>query len=450
MSYLNADIVRNAEAKAQQSSDADRLRRLKAMKAGIWLYFGLLVFEGGLRKWLLPGFSTPLLIIRDPVAFWLLAMAWKYRVVRGNFYLYSIILVGILGTFTALFWGHENIVVAFFGARVFLLHLPLIFVIGRVFDQSDVEKLGRIIIWISIPMTVLVVMQFYSPQSAFVNRGVGGDIEGAGFGGALGYFRPPGTFSFTNGNTLFYSLMASFLFYFWLVPASISRVILYIASGALMAAIPISISRALFFQVIVSSIFFSIAAFMNPKIRSRMLPAIISLFIGVLVLGKTSFYGKAIEVFSARYEDANAVEGGLTGVIGERFIGKLLSAVTDAFQIPLSGFGLGISSNVGLMLLPDKQSAGVSDFEWERLITELGPLLGLAVVFLRIGLTTKIATTSFSYLKQRKVLPWMLLSFGSLTVLQAQWAQPTSLGFCTLIGGLMVASFRDLEKAHYN
>ncbi len=35
------------------------------LKKGIWLYFFLLLFEGALRKWVLPSLSAPLLIVRD-------------------------------------------------------------------------------------------------------------------------------------------------------------------------------------------------------------------------------------------------------------------------------------------------------------------------------------------------------------------------------------------------
>ena len=187
-----------------------------------------------MRKWLLPGFATPLLIVRDPVALLLILLSLKENLLRSNMYLSGTILLGIVSFFTAIFFGHGNLFVALFGARIFLLHFPVIFIIGRIFNKNDVIKVGKVILWLSIPMTVLIILQFYSPQSAWVNRGVGGDLNGAGFnGGALGYFRPPGTFSFTNGNTLFYSLVACFVFYFWINPKSVNRVLLITASISL-------------------------------------------------------------------------------------------------------------------------------------------------------------------------------------------------------------------------
>ena len=140
------------------------------IKKGIWLYLLLLIFEGALRKWFLPGLATPLLIIRDPVALWVLGMASKRGMLNLNSYILWMGGIAIAGTFTAIFLGHGNLLVALFGARILLLHFPLIFVIGKVFTYEDVIKMGKSIVLISIPMAVLVAMQFYSPQSAWVNR----------------------------------------------------------------------------------------------------------------------------------------------------------------------------------------------------------------------------------------------------------------------------------------
>ena len=54
---------------------------------------------------------------------------------------------------------------------------------------------------------------FLVPQSAWVNRGVGGDTSGARIQGAMDYFRPPGTFSFTTGVV---SFMAYWLLIFFI------------------------------------------------------------------------------------------------------------------------------------------------------------------------------------------------------------------------------------------
>lgn len=166
----------------------------RLLKQGIWMYFLLLIFEGALRKWLLPGLATPLLIIRDPIALWLLVKAWQRGLLPSEFNMTGMKLIGVLSIFTGFYLGHGNLFVALFGARIFLLHFPLIFVIGNIFTAKDVIKMGKVTLWVSIFMTILIAFQFNSPQSAWVNRGIGGDMKGAGFAGALGYFRPSGTF----------------------------------------------------------------------------------------------------------------------------------------------------------------------------------------------------------------------------------------------------------------
>ena len=57
-------------------SDPDREGGVKGVIRGlIWVYFFLLMFEGVLRKWVLPGMSDPLMLIRDPFLLAIYALA---------------------------------------------------------------------------------------------------------------------------------------------------------------------------------------------------------------------------------------------------------------------------------------------------------------------------------------------------------------------------------------
>jgi len=417
----------------------------KSLKQGIWLYFILLIFEGALRKWILPGLSNPLLIMRDPIALWLVVTTWRRGLLPQNFFLGGMVLIGVAGIYTAVLAGHGNLPVALFGARPLLIHFPLIFVIGRVFNRDDVLKLGRVLLWLVFPMAVLIAVQFYSPQSAFVNRGVGGDMAGAGFGGAMDYFRPPGTFSFTNGTTLFFQFSATFILFFLVNLNQVNRLVLISATMGLLIAIPLSISRGLLFQVVVSIVFLLFAMTRNPKFVFRIMGSVIGVIIVLAVLSQLSFFQTGTEVFMARFTDASEFEGGVKGTLGDRYLGWMVGALYNSLDAPLFGNGLGIATNVAVSLLSSSMHSkviGTPDEEWGRTIYELGPLLGLSLVLLRVGLDIKIGLACLRRLVSRDLLPWMLLSFGSLTLLQAQWAQPTSLGFCILITGLMIASLR--------
>lgn len=160
-------------------------KKYRAIRRGLFAYFLLLILEGALRKWFLPGLATPLLILRDPLALGLLLMAVRRGVFPAGSYVTSLLVLGTVSFVTAVLLGHGNLIVAAYGARTLLVHLPLMFLMGRVMDHRDVVRVGKWTLLISIPMALLIVLQFYSPQSAWVNRGVGGDEAGSGFSGAV-------------------------------------------------------------------------------------------------------------------------------------------------------------------------------------------------------------------------------------------------------------------------
>lgn len=418
----------------------------KILKRGVWIYFFLLIFEGALRKWVLPGLANPLLLIRDPLAIWLIFKAYQQGVWKPNVYVLIAWAVSILAFSLALVLGHGNLQVAIFGIRITLIQFPLIFVIGSVFNKNDVLFLGKIVLWLTIAMTLLVALQFFSPQSAFVNRGIGGDLEGSGFGGAAGFFRVPGTFSFTNGLAFFYGLAAAFIFYFWIVktPNKSFRILLILSTIALIAAIPLSVSRTVLFQILMTFIFMLIISGNNIKVLRKI--AIVILAIGVMfaIMKDISFFKTASGAFTERFTSANKAEGGMEGVVVDRFLGGMYGAITEE-SFPFWGMGLGMGTNVGAKILTGKRGDGVfliSEGEWGRVIGEMGVILGFTLISIRLSLIILFLKKSWKELHTGNTLPWMLSSFGILTILQGQWAQPTTLGFSVLIGGLIIASYQ--------
>ncbi len=114
--------------------------------------------------------------------------------------------------------------------------------------------------------------------------------------------------------------------------------------------------------------------------------------------------------------------------------------------LPFFGDGLGIGTNVGAMLYSGKQQFLGGEGEWGRIIVEIGAFFGLTVIFVRVSFVFQMAKNAYFKLAKGDLLPWLLLSFGFITVSQGLWAQPTSLGFSTVIGGLMLASLNDQKK----
>ncbi|MCY2687948.1 hypothetical protein [Salinimicrobium sp. TH3] len=435
--------VVDVDNEIQQDSAASVSEDLKILKMGVWAFFILLIIEGGLRKWVLPGLATPLLIVRDPLAIWMIYKAIQKGIWTPGAYVIIMWFVTILSLAVTFIFGHGNFLVAFYGFRITVLLFPVIFIIGAVFNKNDVIKMGKVMLWITIAMTILVAFQFYSPQSAWVNRGVGGDLSGSGFSGAAGFLRVPGTFSFTNGLSLFYGLAAAYIFYFWIAEGkkNVSKLLLAFASFSLLAAIPLSISRAVVFQIALSLVFMMGVTLRNPgKVKNIIGFASIGILL-FLLIGNFSFFETASKALTERFTTANTTEGGMVeGVFIDRFLGGMFSAISNE-SFAFWGGGLGMGTSVGAEVLAGGRGVYlIGEDEWARIMGEMGLIFGLIVIFVRVGLAMDLLKRAWDNLSYSNILPWMLISFGLMNILQGQWSQPTNLGFVVLVAGLIIAS----------
>ena len=420
-------------------------------KKAVWLYIILLIIEGALRKWFLPSLATPLLVIRDPIAIWLV-IVWLQRGWIDFSYVKAMMIVCTISFILTLLLGHHNLIVALFGWRIYFFHFPMIFIIGQVLTRDDLLKICRFFLYISIPMTVLIVIQFYSPPTAWVNIGVGGEGT-AGFGGVAHYMRPPGIFSFTAGYVAFQGIVGCILLYYLVANNRLKKKqripnwILYVTLICYLIAIPTSISRTNFFQTIVFLAFFLLAFVIRKDRRFKIVQTLIIGTIALTILLTTEWIGTNIEVFSMRFEGANQAEGGIDGVLLDRYLGGLLNAFTKT-TIPIFGYGMGLGTNVGAYLMGgDMYSFGFNgEIEWERIIGECGFILGVSIIVIRLLLSFALLKRAYLLLRRSDLLPWMLSAGMILTLPQGQWSTPTNLGFCILLSGLLLASIRTSTK----
>ncbi|NJC26653.1 hypothetical protein [Neolewinella antarctica] len=411
----------------------------------LYLYIALLIFEGALRKWFLPALSQPLSLVRDPIA---ILVIINYSIMGRNVlnaYTIPLLVASLFSVCASIAFGHGSVIVALFGLRTMALHFLLIFIIGAVFTRRDCERIGRYILISGIVGAVLVALQFYSPQSAWVNRGVGGDIGGAGFSGAMGYMRPSGYFSFSNGNTLYFGLVAAIVGYFWTARDRCPSWLLYAATAAVIMVLPLSISRSYVLRVGLTLACVLVASLRNGKALVSLLVPIFALPLVVAVLSQFEFMQTAIEVMSARFTTAAASEGELSDSIFDRVFGSIFSALTghDGEPTPFWGQGIGLGTNTAAFFLSGKRGFLVAEGEWGRTIGEMGFLLGAVILLVRLLLTAQMATMSVVALRRGNTFPLLLLSTSLILILLGGWAQPTSLGFGVVTSGLTIASMND-------
>ena len=155
----------------RDNGDASVERQTRLIRNLIWLYIVLWLIEGALRRWFLPGLASPLLLIRDPVVIAIYCIAVSSGLFPVNGFVIWGALLALLSFVNAMVMGHGNILVALYGVRCDFIHVPLIFVMGKVLREKDLIAMAKVAVWVAVPYTALLVAQFYQPQDAWVNRG---------------------------------------------------------------------------------------------------------------------------------------------------------------------------------------------------------------------------------------------------------------------------------------
>lgn len=419
----------------------------KSIKIAIWMYFLLWIFEGALRKWFLPSLATPLLVVRDPIAIYIILRSFYLNVKFMNPYVVLSSIFTLLSLAITLTFGHQNLFVGLYGARIMLIHFPLVFIIGQVFTRKDVLKMGRFLLAMNIVMTVIVYFQFISPQTAFINVGIGGEGS-AGFSGAMGYSRPSGTFSFISGLASFYTAVSVFVFYFWLSKDFCSKILLYASTITLVIALPLTISRGAVVAVLIVGLFAVIASMTSIKMVIKLIISGVVFYLVIIALQEFSTAFKlSTKVFMDRVESANnsTSGGGLKDSIFLRMLNDFIGPIVDLFSQPLFAGNLGMGTNAGAQMLKGKVSFLIAETEFGRLGGEQGIIFGGGLIVLRMFLTIDIAIKSIKLPQEEKLLPFIICGAAGVTMIQGQWAQPSILGYATIMAGLVMASLKKTD-----
>ncbi|OKH22663.1 hypothetical protein [Chroogloeocystis siderophila] len=415
---------------------------IKYIKYFIWLYLVLLIFEGALRKWIAPQLSAPLLVIRDPLIIGIFLLAYKNNLFPKDIFTRSIILLGFVSFLGGLFTvitADSSLTVTLFGLRTNFLHLPLIFLIPKVFNIEDVKKIGWWLLVLAIPMTILMVIQFNSPSDAFINTVAGG--EGKQIDSAMGKIRPPGTFSFITGAVQYFALVTSFVLYgliqsktypTWLLTATgLSLVVAVVSSGSRSAIASIA--------TVIISLFVAMLSRPQLAIKSyRLLVVIIIVSVGLRFVPS---FNEAVEILDTRIDSANTAEARSGGPLG-RFLASFSEPFQNLDAVPFLGHGLGMGTNAGSALIIGKAEFLLAEGEWARIILESGFLLGLLFIVWRIALMCWMGKVCVECAAKGNILPLLLFGSSALLILNGQFGQPTTLGFTVFGSGICLAACR--------
>ncbi len=414
----------------------------RALRITIWVYFALLIFEGALRKWLFPGLAEPLLVVRDPVVLLAYVLALRAGVVPRSPFIAALGVLVVMSVMFSLLAGQANWLVMLYGIRTNFLHVPLIWVMAAILDRRDAGRFGAAVLVLAIPMTVLMILQFRSPEGAWVNLGVGGTEDGQIYG-AAGRNRPPGFFSFISGPMAFFPLAAAFFLHFI---TTVRRRLWWwgalVCGLFIVLAVPVSISRGTMLATGIVACAFAASVLLSGLRVSTVLRfggAVV--VVGVLIAALPVF-DEAREVFMDRWDTAaDQSQGRAWGSLADRVTAGFTEPFQSLAQVPFFGHGIGVGSNVGARLLSGRLGFLLAENEWERSLLELGPLLGLAFIGFRVALVLWLFGRAWVALRRRRdMLPMLIWSAAAPVVLFQQWAPPTLLGFAVFGSGLLLAS----------
>ena len=401
-----------------------------------WVYFWLLIIEGALRKWFLPSLSTPLLIVRDPVLILIYLAALNGKKFPRTSFIAWIFVIAFLEMLVS-FTGSGNIKTSLYGLRTNFLHLPLIFLMGDVLTPSDVKKIGKWVMIISVPMALLAFEQFRSPVSARINVGVGGEVGGQLIA-ASGKIRPSGTFSFVNGMVSYLSLTGVFVLYGFLHKKQYPWVIVVASLISLGLSLGISGSRSAVLTVSMVIGAALLACMIKGRLFSAVLQPLFAIYAVFLGLSLLPVFKEGMAIQQERFESSGGLHEGILIRLFEDFTAGF-SAVGVA---PMFGCGLGMGTNAGSGIMTGERTFLLAEGEWARVVMESGPILGFAFIGLRIAILIFIIRKVLGALDRENLLPALLLGAVWLELMEGQFSQPTAMGFIIFICGLCLAASR--------
>jgi hypothetical protein len=404
------------------------------IKRLIFLYFWLLIFEGALRFWVLPGLSNVLLLVRDPVAILIYMLALPAGLMPRNAAMGMTVALAALTGAASLVLSEAPVLVTVYGLRSNFLHLPLIYVMQRALSAEDVLKMGRWMMWLMIPMAVLVVQQFRSPIGSYINLG--------GMPTQYGTVRPAGTFAFVSGMVCFSSLVAAFLAHSFVAKGKSPFLLQAGCSVAVLAALSVSGSRSAILAVVIVFVMLAGLAFVKTQ-AARGLMVMLGVFgLGVAGLTSTEFFEEGQTQLAKRFEDGSGGQGVFESGL-DRTLGMFDYPIWAAQSAPLFGNGLGTGTNAGYALMTGRRGfGGGQETEMGRVIYESGAILGALFLFLRFGIAIQMLGVGWKALKQGNILPLLLFGAAGMNVAMGSWGIANTQGFATLGGGLCLASIK--------
>ena len=407
------------------------------IKKLIWAYFLLLLFEGALRKWFLPGLSQELLIIRDPLVIWIYYLCYAQGFFPlNNKYLKRCFQWVAVAVVLSLLINQAHPATIAYGARTNLLHFPLIFIMARILTWEDVINFGKAFLVLATPMTWVVAQQFQADAEAIINTaagGVGSQLETSG-----GKVRASGTFTFVSGIVFYYCFTVAFVIYGFLVKDSFPKWMIYIGTSATLLAMVTAGSRSVIAECLQVIGCFAFLGFYRPSEFGKIATSVIALSaLALLLHSQIDLFQEGFDFLSLRFEEAANVEGNPVEAYLKRYTVIIAAPYQYSLFTSFFGNGLGTATRAGAAL---GGGYGGAEISWSRPILENGLLIGIFFIIWRLWITKDLLISCVRATKRGNYLAIFLFGAAGPILLFGILGQPTNLGFAAFGSGLCLAA----------
>jgi len=289
-----------------------------------------------------------------------------------------------------------------------------------------------------------MIVQYYSSPLSWINIGAFGapnaswehiNVTVTGL-----HHRPAGTFSSTSGIECFVPCVVAYLLYAFTNPGSYPRFLVWSSAILTIIAIPISVSRTVWFVTAAVIVWTVLLGLGSVKYVIRLIRIGIVLLLAIVVISQTPVFRDAL--YSATYRWTTAGEGDTKDVIKLRVWDPFLAGFGAMTAGGMLGRGIGSGSNVAAVIQTGHMGFPVAEWEWPRIILECGPLGGLIFLGFRLGLCVYIMIVTSRAFPEQSALGCSLAAAAIPTILTKFVEQPTSLGFMAWGGGMCLSAAR--------
>lgn len=455
-----------------QSQRRERVRR-RIVRLIFIIYF-LLIFEGAIRKWLLPHAEQLLYFVRIPFTLWLYGIVLWYGAWPRNYpplLLASVLaVVGLALIPIQLLVGEypfPYLLIAGYGWVNYFFYIPLAFLIGEHFRRDDLNRLVRFAFVIALIDAPLMLAQFESPAGSVLNVGASDDAGESKFGSlasAFGHIRPAGFFTSGLGQGTFFVGLTVMVLSVWLGSKKnrpVGLLFLVLTTLALLVMFTVAQDRTATVEVAAILLASAVAGLVTNRnsvvLKSLILPGVIVLFAVVLwpLISPESYDTFVTRVTGAAGSEAKQFKLGSFG----RILFQFYAWTSYLNDVPITGFLLGIAGSVSYTLTWVQhprpfyywsEYGGWGEDGWSRHIIELGPVIGILFIAFRlyfaVWLGKRAISATFKSKEATPVVWWGIA--GTLLIVSLMMSHGTVNGFGWIYCGLCLAASRICSEEH--